>query len=135
MKIDQIFFDICDFLHTENVRELTVLRNGELIKISEEQVGNTDLWIVLSHGVHTLLKEDHHDAYVWFFGALLTALHMHNASMPIRGICMGDVHHALEHSTTQPLVDAIASGTYLPSQKTNYEASTQQPGHWCQRRY
>lgn len=115
MKITEIFFDVHDFLHTERVREITIVCNEELVKISETQVGDTDLWIVLSHGVRAFLKENHHDAYSMFFGVLLTALHKHNSAMPIRGICMGDVLHALEYSTTRGLADAIASGTYTPT--------------------
>jgi hypothetical protein len=121
MKINEIYIDICSFVHTDRVREITVLSNGDLIKISGETIDDSDLWIVPSDGLRAILKEHHHGAYGMFFGVLLTALHQHNASMPIRGICMGDVLHALENSATQlrPLADAIASGTYLPSKKAD----------------
>ena len=116
MKINEIFFDINHFLYTEKARELTVTRNSELINISEQQVGDKDIWIVLGDGVHELLKEHHHGVYGRFFGILLAALHEHDSEMPIRAICMGDVHHALEHSTTELLANAIASGTYVQGQ-------------------
>lgn len=116
MKINEIFFDICDFSHTDHVREITVFCHEELIKITEQKVDDTDLWIVQPSGVRAILKENHHEVYAMFFGILLTALHKHNTRMPVHEVCMGDVEYAFEDPSNRlrKLADAIASGTYLP---------------------
>jgi hypothetical protein len=116
--VDDIYFDICGFLHTDDVREITLSFDGKELIISQSKVGSSGLWIVLGGGLSEILGENHKDFYSMFFGVLLTALHNHDTSIPIHGICLGDIYHSADNSRggsgLKRLAENIAAGMYQP---------------------
>ena len=108
------YFDICGYVCTDLVREITISINGNLLKIRETRVGNSDVWIVPGENLATILKGRYKSAYPMFFGVLLTALSAHGTKAPINGICLDDVDRSLEgrEGDFHQLIEIIASGGY-----------------------
>lgn len=119
-SIDDIHFDVCKFTYADGIREIIIHSVGEEFKITGTEVtqlAGLDFWIVPSGPIESLFGEHYKSVYSRFFGVLLKALHKHNSSMPIHGICLGDIARAYEDGKGREseLADEIASGAYVPS--------------------
>jgi hypothetical protein len=113
-NIKNSYFDILEFIHMDEVREITIFLNRASVTIRETRVKDTDLWIVLSNNLENALKDRFRSAYPMFFGILLTALHKHQTTMPIHGICLEDVDYYFDNKGLgwPQLAEEIATRKY-----------------------
>lgn len=114
---NNIFFEITDYKFTKDVREVTIRIDGQTCTLSETQFGNTDLWIVQSYELEQLLKQHFKPFQPMFFGMLLRELHIQNALMPIKNVCLDDLDIAFQqgNSRLDLLAQKIASHSYVAS--------------------
>ncbi|MDQ0081032.1 hypothetical protein J2W35_001369 [Variovorax boronicumulans] len=111
----EVKFDVCDFLYSDNVREITISIEGKVIKICEERFGVTSVWIVPGLELERVLKDRFRSFYPMFFGILLETLHRENAKPPINEVRFNDLDLAFEKNDLQSLADCLAAGAYQPS--------------------
>ncbi len=119
-SINDIHFDVCKFTYADGIREIVIQGVGGEFKITGTEVtqfADLDFWIVPSGPIESLFEGHYKSVYSRFSGVLLKALHKHNSSMPIHGICLGDIAQAYEDGKGRDseLADEIASGAYVPS--------------------
>lgn len=114
MTTDAKYFDICDFLFTNDAREIAISTQSQRVRIREERFGDTDVWIVPGTDLENTLQERFRSFYPMFFGVLLSTLHEKKTQAPIRGIYWDDLDRAFVNEDLQGLADSIATGTYLP---------------------
>ncbi|WP_146010169.1 hypothetical protein [Burkholderia sp. WAC0059] len=112
--IDNTYFDICEFIYSDDVREIVISLKGDLLRVGEVRVGDSDVWIVPSGKLASALEGLYKSVYPMFFGILLEALHRHHATVPIYGIYFRDVDRSFENGegNFHRLIEEIASDKY-----------------------